>query len=352
MKVLRVILFPFTFLYGLIIILRNSLYDAGIFKSFQFNIPIISVGNLTAGGAGKSPMTEYLVNLLHDHYKIAILSRGYGREARGYYEVMQDSTVEDAGDEPLQFKNKFPSAAVAVCEKRVTGIRNLQDSCDLILLDDAYQHREVSPGLSILLFDYSSLLKWQWLLPTGDLREPMSGRKRAACIVITKTPLNFSNTHRQLIIDKIKPIPNQPVFFSYIQYGELVSLDGNFRSLHTISTATSVVLLTGIANPTPLINELLKYTNDIHHHSYPDHHVFTPKNMIKLAADFNNLDSRDKLIITTEKDLQRLKSPDIKKSLQGLPVYFLPVKAALHDPEKAAFDALIVNYVTKHRRNN
>jgi tetraacyldisaccharide 4'-kinase len=352
MQALRIILFPFTFLYGFVIILRNCLYDAGIFKSFKFDVPIISVGNLTAGGAGKSPMTEYLVNLLQKEYKIAILSRGYGRKTRGFYEAKSDSPVEYVGDEPLQFKNKFPDASVAVCEKRVTGIRNLQDTSDLILLDDAYQHREVSPGFSILLFDYTSLIKWQWLLPTGDLREPMSGKKRADCIVITKTPLNLDSEGKRMIIDKIKPDKNQSVFFSYIHYGELVSIEGEFRSLDSISITTSVLLLTGIANPAPLVKEIRKYTNDISHHSYPDHHVFTPKNMIKLAADFNNLNNSDKIIITTEKDLQRLKSAEIKGFLHGLPVCFLRVKAAFHEPERTAFDALIQNYVTKHRRND
>ena len=352
MKVLRLILFPFTFLYGFIVILRNVLYDAGLFKSTKFDLPVISVGNLTAGGAGKTPMIEYLIHLLHNYDKIAILSRGYGRKTRGFYEVKPHSSVQETGDEPLQFKNKFPSLTVAVCEDRVTGIGNLKDAHDLILLDDAFQHRAVKAGFSILLFDYNNLMKWQWLLPAGDLREPLSGKKRADYIVITKTPVNLDAEGKKLVTDKVRPLKNQQIFFSYIHYGQLVSLTGALRPLDSISSHTTVFLLTGIAFPVPLVNEVKKYTQNIHHHSYPDHHVFTPKNMIKLAEDFNNHSREDKIIITTEKDLQRLKSPGIKELLHGLPVYFLPVKAALHEPEKAAFDALILNYVTKHLRDN
>lgn len=333
--------------------IRNALYDLGVFKSTKFNLPVISVGNLTAGGAGKTPMIEYLVNLLHNYDKMAILSRGYGRKTRGFYQVEIHSSAEDTGDEPLQFKNKFPSLTVAVCEDRVAGIRNLENSNEIILLDDAFQHRRVKPGFSILLFDYNNLIKWQWLLPTGDLREPLSGKKRADCIVITKTPINLNAEGKRLISEKVRPLKDQPVFFSYIDYGQLESLTGTFtRSLDSISGETSIFLLTGIANPAPLVNELKKYTQFVHHHAYPDHHVFTQKNMIKLAQDFNNKISDDKIIITTEKDVQRLKLRGVKEVLHGLPVYFLPVKAAIHKPEAAEFDALILNYVTRHLRNN
>lgn len=353
MKALRLILFPFTFLYGLIIIIRNALYDLGMFKSTKFNLPVISVGNLTAGGAGKTPMIEYLVNLLHNYDKMAILSRGYGRKTRGFYRVETHSSSEDTGDEPLQFKSKFPSLTVAVCEDRVAGIRNLENSNEIILLDDAFQHRRVKPGFSILLFDYNNLIKWQWLLPTGDLREPLSGKKRADCIVITKTPINLNAEDKKLISKKVRPLKDQPIFFSYIDYGQLKSFTGTLtRSLDSISGETSIFLLTGIANPAPLVNQLKKYTQFVHHHAYPDHHIFSPKNMIKLAQDFSNKISEDKIIITTEKDVQRLKLPGVKEVLQGLPVYYLPVKAVMHKPEGAEFDALILNYVTRHLRNN
>lgn len=353
MKVLRLILFPFTFIYGFVVILRNTLYDTGILRSFKFDVPVISVGNLSAGGAGKSPLTEYLVQLLHKRYKIAILSRGYGRETSGFYEVKSGSSVSETGDEPLQFKNKFPSVTVAVCESRVTGIRNLQDTHDVIILDDAYQHRAVRPGLNILLFDYSNLMKWQWLLPSGDLREPFWGKKRADCIVITKTPANLGDNEKQQIREKVRPSKNQEIFFSYIRYEKLVPVSGaGSRPLQSLTTHTAVFLLTGIANPVPLVNKIMQYTDDIHHHSYADHHLFTPKNMIKLAKDFHSLSREDRIIITTEKDMQRLKSAAVTELLNGLPVYFLPVKAEIHEPQKAVFDRLIMNYVTEHLLNN
>lgn len=352
MRVLRLILFPFTFLYGFVIILRNLLYDVGVLKTVTFDLPVISVGNLAVGGAGKSPMTEYLVHLLQGRYKIAILSRGYGRKTRGFYEVKVHSTAGDVGDEPLQFKTKFPGITVAVCEDRVAGIKILKKSHDIILLDDAYQHRAVKPGFSILLFDYDSLRKWQWLLPTGDLREPLSGKNRADCIMVSKTPGTISDSEKQRLTDRIRPLKSQPVFFSYISYRHLISLTGEVRNLQSISTHTSVLLLTGIANPRPLVNEIKKYTHNLYHHSYADHHVFTRKNMIKLAVDFERINGEDKIIITTEKDLQRLRSQEKAGLLKDLPVYFLPVTAEIHDQGKAAFDALILNYVRSDIRNH
>jgi tetraacyldisaccharide 4'-kinase len=351
MKVIRIILFPFTFLYGFAVILRNALYDHGILRSTEFGLPVISVGNLAVGGAGKSPMTEYLTELLHRHYKVAILSRGYGRQSKGFYEVEALSPVSMSGDEPLQFKKKFPLITVAVCEDRVEGIRRLQDDHEVILLDDAFQHRAVKPGLSILLFDYSKMTGSQWLLPTGDLREPLWEKRRANCIVVTKCPVNMDEKKKQQLIYRLHGCENRPVFFSSIQYGDLTALSGSIRKLSSLNSDSVIVLLTGIANPTPLVHELEKYTLNLRHHSYPDHHVFTTKNITKLADDFHSFDSGDKMIITTEKDLQRLKSPTLEL-LNDLPVYFLPIKAGFNDQESGAFDSLILKYVTKHLFNH
>ncbi|HEY1023773.1 MAG TPA: tetraacyldisaccharide 4'-kinase [Sphingobacteriaceae bacterium] len=349
MKVLRLILFPFTFIYGFVVIVRNLLFDLGIFKSHTFRIPVISVGNLTVGGAGKSPMTEYLVDLLKDRYDLATLSRGYGRKTRGYRNVTLASTADETGDEPLQFKNKFPSVAVAVAEKRKEGIEMLQKSHKLIILDDAYQHRSVKPGFSILLYEYSAASKVQWFLPTGDLREPLSGRKRADCIVVTKSPPRLTSDEKNRIINAIGPYAHQQVFFSYLDYGDLRSADTDeSKPLDSLTSDTAILLLTGIANPEPLVRELRRYTGNLYHHSYADHHTFTPKNILKIAEEYRGLNHQDKVLITTEKDLQRLKGPDMKELLKGLPVYYLPVKAAFNEPEKARFDQLILNYVTKH----
>lgn len=197
----RWLLLPFSWLYGLIIIIRNWCYDAGVFKSHRFNIPVISVGNLDIGGAGKSPMTEYLVRLLKNKYALATLSRGYGRKTLGFLIAKSSATATEVGDEPAQFKQKFPEVTVAVCEKRVVGIEQLRASHNLIILDDAYQHRAVTPGYSILLFDYSRVFEPHLMLPVGNLREPFSGRRRADTIIVTKCPDDLDKQHRE----KLKP---------------------------------------------------------------------------------------------------------------------------------------------------
>lgn len=353
MKVLRLILFPFTFIYGLVVFIRNLFFDFGIFKSHTFAVPIISVGNLTVGGAGKSPMTEYLITLLKDKYNLATLSRGYGRKTTGYHSVLTTSTADEVGDEPLQFKTKFPSISVAVAEKRKEGIAKLQKEHELIILDDAYQHRSVKPGFSILLYEYSTLLKAQWFLPTGDLREPLSGRRRADCIVITKSPANLTEPEKQRLIAQVKPFDHQEVFFSHLEYDDLYPVWAEEkRSLQSITGSTALLVITGIANPRPLMSELARYTENIRHHAYPDHHTFTPKNIAKIVKQYGELNTQDKLLITTEKDLQRLKAPGIKELLNGLPVYYLPVKATFQEPAKARFDQLILNYVTEHSQHS
>jgi tetraacyldisaccharide 4'-kinase len=354
MRLLRLLLFPFSFLYALVVIIRNWAYDYGIFKSRRFKIPIISVGNLAVGGAGKSPMTEYLVALLKDEYKLATLSRGYGRRTKGFLTVKTSSLAEDIGDEPLQFKKKFPDITVAVCEDRVAGIKELNQHHELIILDDAYQHRAVKPGLSILLFDYSSLRKFQWFLPTGDLREPLSGRKRADLIVITKAPHDLSEEERRLLTGRVAPFPHQGVFFSSFEYASLkrISDPETVLKLADIQPDTVVFLLTGIANPAPLLEYLKQFSVNIISLEYGDHHHFTRKNIAKLVKEFKAVSSSNKLIITTEKDAQRLNSYHVQELLRPLPVYYLPVRAFIQSPGEGQFNDLIREYVRKHPVNH
>lgn len=354
MRLLRLLLFPFSFIYALAVILRNTAYDLGILKSRKFKIPIISVGNLTVGGAGKSPMTEYLISLLKDEYKLATLSRGYGRRTKGFLQVKSSSQAEDVGDEPLQFKQKFPEITVAVCEDRVEGVKELNQHHDLIILDDAYQHRALRPGFSILLFEYKGLLKFQWFLPSGNLREPLNGRKRADVIVITKAPENLSQRQKEELIAKVKPYPHQQVFFSYLEYGDLkmVLHPGNELELENLKPDAPVLLLTGIANANPLIEHLQLFTKHLSHHQYPDHHRFSKKNILKLVSEFKEMASDDALIITTEKDAQRLHSPQFKELLKALPVYYLPVKCRIHPPDEGRFHDLIKLYVRKYPVNH
>lgn len=350
-KYLRLLLFPFSILYGLVVVLRNKLYDSGLLKSAGFDIPVICVGNLVVGGSGKSPVTEYLVHLL-DGYKIAILSRGYGRKTKGFLLADSSATAHTIGDEPMQFYNKFPQVTVAVCEDRVKGINLLKDSHDLILMDDAYQHRRVRPGFSILLFEYQKLLKFQFLLPAGNLREPFSGYKRAQALLVTKAPLKLIKMDREKCIQKFNGKIAANLTFSFITYGNLKSLFSSVdQTCDTITTSTSVFLLTGIANPLPLLNHLKSYSANIQHYDYPDHHQFSQRNIENLVRAFNSDERKEKIIITTEKDAQRLLDVTFKELLLNLPVFYLPIKIDLQKEDKATFDQKILNYVSSTTRN-
>lgn len=349
MKLLRLLLLPFSILYAIGVIARNLAYDMGIFKSQQFELPVISIGNLSVGGSGKSPMAEYLIRLLKDEYKIATLSRGYGRKTKGFLEVSTQSSSSESGDEPLQFKRKFQDITVTVCEDRVLGINKLKRNHDLIILDDAFQHRAVKPGLNILLFEYSSFSASQFLLPAGNLREPLWESARADVIIVSKCPADLQFQEKKRITEKLNPDHSKKVFFSYLQYGNLRELNTESnRELNTITAKTGIVLLTGIANPDPMIKELNQYHPHLIHHDYPDHHPFTEKNMSKLVQSFHELKEEDKLIITTEKDAQRLN----RNALADIPVYVLPVETVFQEPETTNFNEIIITYVSKSSGNN
>ncbi|MDP3467869.1 MAG: tetraacyldisaccharide 4'-kinase [Daejeonella sp.] len=351
MKLIRLLLFPLSILYGIGVILRNLAYDFGVFKSQKFQLPVISVGNLSVGGSGKSPMTEYLIRLLKDKYKIATLSRGYGRKTSGFLYVDANSISSDSGDEPLQFKRKFRDITVAVCENRTEGILRLEPDHELIILDDAFQHRAVKPGFSILLFEYKTLFKQQWLLPSGDLREPLWAIKRADIIVISKCPEILNTAQKNTILSRFR---TEKVFFSFLKYGNLISIHENTseRTLKSINENCKVILLTGIANPEPLLEELATYGPELIHHQYPDHYQFSDKNIAKLVNVFKRLSGNDKLIITTEKDVQRLRIAGIREQLKDLPVYYLPVEAEFMEPERSGFNNLIEEYASKPAGNN
>lgn len=351
LKYLRWLLLPFSWLYALIIIIRNWCYDAGLFKSHRFDIPVISVGNLDVGGAGKSPMAEYLIRLFKNDYKLATLSRGYGRETKGFRTATATAAATELGDEPAQFKHKFPQITVAVCEKRVTGIENLKAGHDLIILDDAYQHRAVKPGFSILLFDYSRVFEPHFLLPAGNLREPFGGRKRADVIVVTKCPDGLTDIQKQKIKARIKPLPGQQLFFATIKYGALQDMGGNTSGL-TVDAETAVFLLTGIANPIPLVNKLKNSAKQVIHHNYPDHHPYTLKNIIKLADEFNACTAQKKLLITTEKDAQRLGEQALYNMVKQLNILVQPIQTEFLDNGGPKFDEIIKNYVREHTTHN
>ena len=272
----RLLFFPFAIIYGFIILLRNKLYDWGIFKSAKFDLPVICIGNLVVGGAGKTPTTEYLVRLLSD-YKVAILSRGYGRKTKGFLLADENSTTESIGDEPMQYYRKFKNITVAVCEDRVFGINQLKLTHEVILLDDAYQHRAVKAGFNLLLFDYESVKKWQFLLPMGNLREPWRNYDRAEAVLVTKAPLPLNMVDQIAIRKKIDTRIDQRISFSGIKYGHLTHLINT--EIKEEIDAHTIFLFTGIANPKPLFSYLGQFCNSIEQFEYPDHYNFTEEDI-------------------------------------------------------------------------
>lgn len=350
MNIFRLLLLPFSLIYGIITFVRNKFYDWGIFKSTSFKIPIISVGNLEVGGSGKTPMVAYIINLLKDKKHLATLSRGYGRKTKGFLWVKPDDLAANTGDEPLQLKQNFPDVEVAVCEDRVFGIEQINNKADIILMDDAFQHRAVKPGFSVLLFDFNQLQKPKFLLPAGNHREFFAGRKRANLIIVTKCPIDLSTEKQQEIISALKPYPNQKVFFSYIKYQsklKAVFSDETFN-IATLKSKDVAILLTGIAKPKPLIDQVKGYIATVHHHAYPDHHQFTQKNMLKLVSDFKQINTERKIIITTQKDAVRLRSAFNAEILAGLPIFEWPIETDFFEKDKLEFDKIILEYAQLH----
>ena len=349
MVFLRALLLPFSLLYGLAIWLRNRLYDWGWLRSTAFDRPVVVVGNLAVGGTGKSPMTEYLVRLLSSHGRLATLSRGYGRETRGYREVQPNDTARYTGDEPLQFKRKFPGITVAVDEDRVDGVsRLIASGHDIIVLDDAYQHRALKPGLSILLFDYGSMSKPTWLLPAGNYRDAFSERRRADVMVVTKTPPGATAEDRERIRRRLSPSQKTPVLFAGIGYGPLTPVSDRLRH-RTLDQHQTVLLLTGIANPTPLFEYLSPQVSDIVSLRYADHHSYSTADVEKIIRRFNEIPQSDKIIVTTEKDAQRLADPALADLLAGLPLYMVPIHMTFDAGDDAAFQKLILAYCANPR---
>lgn len=346
-KFLRFLLFPFSIIYGSVILLRNKLYDWGVFKSTKFDLPVICIGNLVIGGTGKTPTTEYLVRLLAD-YKIAILSRGYGRKTKGFILADENSTAETIGDEPLQYYHKFNNINVAVCEDRVYGINQLKSNHDVILLDDAYQHRAVKAGFNLLLFDYASVKKFQFLLPAGNLREPWANYNRAEAVLITKAPLPLNMVDQIEVRKKIDTRIDQRISFSGIKYGQLVHL--LTKEIKAEIGSETIFLLTGIANPKPLIKHIKLFSADIQQFEYPDHHNFSRENINTVINAFNNHPAKKKIIITTEKDSQRLLGDNLKDLLLNLPIYYLPIEIELAAKDKFTFDKNILDYVASAKR--
>lgn len=313
---------------------RNWLYDSGVLKSRTFSLPVICVGNLSVGGTGKTPMIEYLLHFLVPHYRVATLSRGYGRRTSGFKLLSREDQAEAVGDEPLQFKNKFPQAIVAVDEKRHRGIDTLisEKAPEVVLLDDAFQHRQVKAGLNILLTVHKNLYNADVILPSGNLREPAVGARRADIIVVTKCPESLSLEERHSIRGKLKLRSYQHLFFSYIGYGDhLISKD---KSVDVASLkGIRFTLVTGIADTAPLLQFLNRIHSDFKHLKFPDHHNFKEEDLKKIsAADF---------IVTTEKDYMRLKDSLVHRHL-----FYVPIQTRFLQ-NSGEFDKLISDFINK-----
>ena len=301
MNLLRKLLFPFAILYGVITSIRNFLFDISVLKSYSFNLPIIAVGNLSVGGTGKTPQIEYLIRLLSEKYKIATLSRGYKRQSEGFILAQANSNARLLGDEPFQFFEKFPSIQVAVDADRKNGIEqllSLPEKPEVILLDDAFQHRKVKAGFYILLTSYGDLYSDDCMLPTGNLRETRSGAKRADLIVVTKCPFDLSLDKQNDIRKRLKLSVNQQLYFTFIAYDTFVYGEKQKVNINEIQS-TVKVLVAGIAKPEPFFT-YLKNTNDVCL-SFPDHHNFTEKDILEITKTAQN-----NIIITTEKDYMQL----------------------------------------------
>ena len=324
MKFLRFLLFPLAVLYDIIISIRNFLYNKGILKSTSFSVPVIAVGNLSVGGTGKTPQIEYLIRLLKNDYRIAVLSRGYKRKTKGFLQITNKHSAEDVGDEPLQFYKKFDNIQVAVDANRTNGIQKLlqqQNKPEVILLDDAFQHRKVKASFYILLTKHNDIYTNDFLLPTGNLRESRRGAKRANVIIVTKCPENLSEKERQRIIQKINPNKNQQVFFTTISYDE--KLDGSEIIPLEKLKEYKVILVTGIANPAPLLQCLQALKVNYTHLEFPDHHHFSKNDIEEINAKFNAISTDKKLILTTEKDYVRLENQLQKLSYISIKTSFL-----------------------------
>ncbi|SKC82266.1 tetraacyldisaccharide 4'-kinase [Ohtaekwangia koreensis] len=348
MALLRILLFPFAVLYNVITGLRNMLYDRGLKPSAEFDIPVINVGNLTVGGTGKTPMIEHLIRLLRDEYKIATLSRGYGRETKGFRIASDQDDASTIGDEPIQFYKKFKDKViVSVGEDRAFAIPNIlqeHEDTDVILLDDAYQHRRVKASFNVLLSDYNRPFYTDHLLPAGRLRESRSNAARAHAIVITKCPSEISDDERMNIEQSVRAYASKPVFFSTIHYGDTVAFGDPARQLQA-----RVVLITGIANAEPFKKFIASAYTIVRHLDFADHHQYTPDDVKRLKAIANEDSSVS--FITTEKDMVKLADKKLASEIKTLPLFYIPIEVKFLKSGQD-FDAMILNAVLNEQKTS
>lgn len=354
---LKIILYPLSLIYGLVVYLRNSLYDSNVFKSTEFEIPVISIGNITVGGTGKTPHTEYLVTLLKKHVNVATLSRGYKRKTKGFFLVQETSDVLNVGDEPLQMKRKFPEVTVAVDEKRVHGIEKLlsneQNTPDVILLDDAFQHRRVTPGINILLIDFNRPIDEDHLLPLGRLRERSYQRRRANVIIYTKCPDEVTPITRRIIMKNVNLRPYQSLYFTTMEYAAPVPVfpEAATQLPDFENQSVNSMMVAGIANPDQFRKYLSSVSNLKDELVFSDHHNFSNADFKKIEQLYASHQSAHSYVFTTEKDAIRLRTnADLNDDLKAH-LFYIPITIKFLDHEGKSFDKKIVGYVKDNRSN-
>ncbi|HTB51974.1 MAG TPA: tetraacyldisaccharide 4'-kinase [Ferruginibacter sp.] len=349
LKSFRYLLLPFSLIYGGIVWLRNWLFDKNILRSSSFNFPIICIGNLAVGGTGKTPMVEYLIRLLKKEYATATLSRGYKRKTKGFAIADENTTALEIGDEPMQFHQKFPDVTVTVGEERLVAIPQLLHSkpgTQVIILDDAFQHRHVRAGLNIVLTEYGNLYTRDFMFPAGDLRDVKVSIKRADIIVITKCPDTVTIEEKNKISHEVKAIAAQQVFFTTTVYGKPYHLFSKEEKM--ISANTSVLLITGIANPQPLKELLTRSVSTYDMLRYADHHIFQIDDLEDIKAHFKKIAPDNKIILTTEKDAVRLQK--FKTELEYFPIYVIPVQHSFLFNEGPQFDLAAIDFIRSFKK--
>ncbi len=354
---LSIILWPLSLLYGAGVRLRNQLFDWGILKSKTFDVPIICIGNLAVGGTGKTPLTEYLIRMLKSKFRIAVVSRGYKRSTKGLVLATQEHTCQEIGDEPFQMRQKFPDILIALDGNRCRAIEHLlslpkEQRPEVILLDDAFQHRYVAASFTILLTDYGCMFYQDHLLPIGRLREPANGKQRADLIIVSKTPIDLKPIEYRITETNMHLKAHQAVFFTYIQYGSLQPIFPNALPIvHPFPQEYSILLVTGIASPRPLIEEVKKWGNELRILSFPDHHDFKESDIKKMHARFQAISNKQKIILTTEKDASRLsQNPYITEDMKQH-LFYIPICIGFQNEQDKEFEQTIVKHIKTFQQN-
>lgn len=350
---LRLLLLPFSWIFALVARIRNLAYDRNWIKHTRFELPVILVGNLSVGGTGKTPHVDHIIGHFSKTYRVATLSRGYGRKSTGFVIAGKGTNASLIGDEPMLYYSRFDNITVSVCEDRVEGVNRLLKLTpppQLIVMDDGFQHRSIEPGLKILLTAWNKLFSDDFVLPVGNLREPASGYKRADIIIVTKCPQHLSDSQKKDVADRLKPTSSQHLFFSSVAYESLRPAFSAGSGLTELHHSKKVLLVTGIADPAPMLSYFKSFEISPEILAFPDHHEFTEKDVNAIRKKFDSFADPKAIIVTTEKDLQRMKSPSLVHLFSDLPLFYLPITVAIDNQKE--FIHILETYVAKSKRNS